>query len=328
MGSSSSNTGSDYGSGGSYSIKVVPNVPKLIYPVSQAKEAQMLNQLGFNDSTVLPWMQVSTNKPFIDQIYFTIYEEDNVATRNFARETIESLKMNPNVYTNITPFLIEKNIDFINLDPCPKGVVEKLKKTTNKDVASILSKLGASSIYTVNMVMAPASTYAETQKISNYNYEIRVDRDRNTSGTKLFKAAVLLHEIIHAYFLSIIDDYNNTPTYTLPLSFPELFEAYVKKTYPNSNDKKDAQHKEMADKYVDAMASALQEYDANYIVPYQVYKDLAWGSLKDAPIFDKEYTPGSAESIRIINRYIAEGIGSAVDSGTPNVQIPVGKPCN
>jgi hypothetical protein len=102
----------------------------------------------------------------------------------------------------------------------------------------------------------------------------------------------------------------------------------VLKTFPNSNDKQDAQHKEMADKYVDAMASALQEYDANYTVPYQIYKDLAWGGLRDAPVFNATFPPGSAERIRITNRYNAESTGRSVGDGTPQAQIPVGKPCN
>lgn len=222
---------------------------------------------------------------------------------------------------------IEDNIDDTLLDPCPKGVMEQLKNTTNTDIANILAKLGANSIYTVNMVMKPAGTYAETQRISKYNYEIRVDRDRYTDGTKLFKATALIHEIIYAYFLSIVDDYNNNPSTALP-SFPELFEAYVLKEYPNSTDKQDAQHKVMADRYVDAMASALQEYDANYLIDYQVYKDLAWGGLKDAPIFDKTFPPASTEGNRIKNRYGCESIGRAVELGTPNEQKPVGKPCN
>jgi hypothetical protein len=223
--------------------------------------------------------------------------------------------------------LIEEQIDDTLLDPCPKGVMDQLKKTKNADVANVLAKLGANTLYTVNMVMKPAATYAETQKISKYNYEIRVDHDRNTDGTKLFKATALIHEVIHAYFLSIIDDYNNTPSTALP-SFPELFEVFVKKEHPTSTDKKDAQHLAMANRFVDAMASALQEFDGNFIVPSQVYKDLAWGGLKDAPIFDATFPPGSADYVRIINRYNAEALGRAVDQGTPNEQSPVGKPCN
>ena len=84
----------------------------------------------------------------------------------------------------------------------------------------------------------------------------------------------------------------------------------------------------MADKYVAVMASALQEYDANYTIPYQVYEDLAWASLSAAPIFDKTYPPGRAESIRNKNRYAAEAVGFTVGSGTPQEQTPIGKPCN
>ena len=222
---------------------------------------------------------------------------------------------------------IEKKIDDSKLDPCPKAVMEQLKSGTNYDIAEILRILGANSIYNVNMVMKSAGTYAETQKISAYNYEIRVDREKYTDGTTLFKATSLIHEVIHAYFLSIVDNYNYTPSTTL-LTFPDLFEIFVKKDHPDSKDKKDAQHKTMADRYVNAMASALQEYDNNSNVPYQVYKDLAWGSLKDAPIFNATFPPGSADNIRILNRYSCESAGRPVVAGTPNEQKPVGKPCN
>ena len=221
---------------------------------------------------------------------------------------------------------IEDQIDDSKLDPCLKAIMDQLKNTTNNDIALILKKLGANSIYEVNMVMKPAGTYGETQKMAKYNYEIRIDRERYTNSTTLFKATTLIHEMIHAYFLSIIDDYNYTPS-TNVANFPELFEAYVLKTYPNSGDKQDAQHKEMAIRYVDAMASALQVYDANFTVPYEVYQDLAWGSLSAAPIFDKTYPPGTIENKRILNRYGAESSGHAIDQGTPNQQTPVGKPC-
>jgi hypothetical protein len=225
---------------------------------------------------------------------------------------------------------ISDSIDDSELDECPKDVMSKLKYSGNLDIAFVLQSLGASTDYKVNFVMKPAKSYAETQRTSKYNYEIRVDRTQSTDGTKLFKATVLLHEIIHAHFLSIVDYYNSTPTtlFSLQTSFPDLFEAYVKSKYPNSTDKEDAQHKEMAEKYVEAMAMTLQQYDANFITNYQVYKDLAWGSLKDTPIFSKTYLPGSDESKRISNRYKAEALGRAVDQGTPNEQAPVGKPCD
>lgn len=246
---------------------------------------------------------------------------------DYIDSSIARMSQNPNIFTSIIPFLTEKRIDDSQLDPCPKEVMEKLKNTINADIANVLAKLGANSQYTVNMVMKPAATYAEAQRTSKYNYEIRVDRERHTDGTKLFKATALIHEVIHAYFLSILDDYSTTPSTAL-LSFPELFEVYVKKAHPTSADKKDAQHLEMANKFVDAMASALQEYDANYLIDYQVYKDLAWGGLSGTPIFDKTFPAGSIENTRILNRFRAESSGHAVDQGTPNEQAPVGKPCN
>lgn len=224
---------------------------------------------------------------------------------------------------------IEQKIDDTQLDPCPKTVFEMLKNATNADIAAMLKKLGASKVYNVTLKMqATRSSYAETQRLSNYNYIIRVDRDRSTDGTKLYKATVLVHEVIHAYFLSLIDDAQNNSNSDLEIKFPKLFDAYVNTKYPNSTVQVDTQHKEMADNYVNAMASVLQEYDANSAVPYQVYKDLAWGGLMDAPIFAATFPPGSAESIRIKNRYQAESTGHAIGDGTPNAQSPVGKPCN
>lgn len=55
---------------------------------------------------------------------------------------------------------------------------------------------------------------------------------------------------------------------------------------------------------------------------------MAWGGLSKTPIFEKTFPSGSADNIRIINRYKAESSGHAVEQGTPNVQTPVGKPCN
>jgi hypothetical protein len=337
MGSSSSNTGSDYGSGGSYSIKVVPNVPKLMYPVSQAKEAQMLNQLGFNDSTVLPWMQVSTNKPFVDQIYFTIYEEDNVENRNFARETIESLKMNSTVFTSLTPFLIEKNIDFINLDPCSKSVFQSIKKTTVCDIAQVLAKLDANNIIyttTIKSEVAPNQKPAQTVWNSPFNYTIYISTDY-TGKTKLFIAASMFHELVHAYFMSLFDDYHNTnpPNLSAYNDFAYLLHHYVTLKNPTSINPADIQHQQMATDYADAIARALQEYQTGIPVPtgtspQQIYSDLAWGGLSETPVFDVLFPQGTSQRQRILNRYAAEQNGTTIGAGTSNSQTPIGLPCN
>jgi hypothetical protein len=89
-----------------------------------------------------------------------------------------------------------------------------------------------------------------------------------------------------------------------------------------------AQHEDMANKYVYAMASALEEYDANYLINYQVYKDLAWGGLNRTPIFDATYPVGNPNRQRIINRVACEQNGTTIGAGTPNAQTPIGNTCD
>lgn len=219
---------------------------------------------------------------------------------------------------------IEDQIDDSQLDPCLKAIMDKLKNTTNNGIAEILTKLGANSIYEVNMKLGTTPTYAGTKRIDKYNYEITIDDSKYTSSTNLFKATSILHELIHAYFFSIIDDYNSTPSSNPFNNFPELFQAFVNKNYPGGDNKYVfAQHNQMTNLYVGAIASALQQYDGNYLTPYQVYEDMAWGSLQEAPIFDSKFPLGSADRLRIFNRYASESRGAQTGN-----QYPTGKKCN
>ena len=103
--------------------------------------------------------------------------------------------------------------------------MEKLKNTENKDIAYVFNKLGANSIYNVDMKMgSTAQGYAQTQKVSTRNYLITVANDSYTLSTQLFKAAALIHEIIHVYYHSVVDD-NKNPTTTPLNNFPALYQA-------------------------------------------------------------------------------------------------------
>jgi hypothetical protein len=67
----------------------------------------------------------------------------------------------------------------------------------------------------------------------------------------------------------------------------------------------------MAIDNVDGIARALQEYQTGIPVatgasPQQIYSDLAWGGLSDAPVFDATYPVGNPSRQRILNRYEAE----------------------
>lgn len=223
--------------------------------------------------------------------------------------------------------VIEEKIDDTNLDPCPKGVLDKLKNSTNNDIKSILNKLGTSKVYNViiesdSKIQRPATSIPGTAGTNNYNIKVS---SNYTSATGLFRASNLLHEIIHCYFFSLVDEYTATNNPAIFNDFPLLFQKFVDKTYPGSKDL--AHHDEMANTYVNAIALALQEYnkyaDPNGSVPYQVYTDLAWGGLQEAPIFKVKYPIGSVEYNRIVGRYNSESVNFSI-----NGQTVVGKPCN
>lgn len=228
---------------------------------------------------------------------------------------------------------VEKKIDNVKLAPCPKEVMEKLKNAKNCDISNLLEKLGSSSVYNVTIQTEETTNgdIGQTTRVSKNNYNIRITPNY-TDGTKLFRATVLLHELTHAFFMSLKDDYSSStpPNPSVYNEFPILFQAYVDKSYPGSIG--NAHHDEMATTYVNAIGSALQEYNTGIAVPYgtipnQVYTDLAWGGLQKAPIFDTKFPLGSAERERIINRFGAESTGRAVEQGTSKEQKPIGKPC-
>jgi hypothetical protein len=218
----------------------------------------------------------------------------------------------------------------------------KLMNTQQIDIANILKKLGTN-LGKYNVVVksgtplgGAAGSTSYTYPNTKFNYTITATKDY-TSSTKLYKASILLHELVHANFLSIVDDYNTKPNtsekYDLN-SFPSLFQAFCDKQYPPSATTAiNAHHEEMANKYVDAIASALQEYNTGIPLPFgttpnQIYTDLAWAGLNKTPVFESKFTVGSAERERIINRLSCEASGRIVGSGTLNQQSPVGKPCN
>lgn len=68
--------------------------------------------------------------------------------------------------------------------------------------------------------------------------------------------------------LSVVDDYDTYPTNAPFDNFPELFKICVSKTN-NENNAIYAQHEDMANRYVEAIASAIEGYQAaNTGIPY------------------------------------------------------------
>lgn len=231
---------------------------------------------------------------------------------------------------------LQRQIDGSKLDACSQSVLEALKNSKNCDIANVFTKLGVNKVYNLKLVSGypiggiPAST---TRTYSNvaFDYTITISKDY-TSATSLFRASNMLHEIVHAYFMSLKDDQTNGGGSAVYGEFPVLFQAYCDSKYPpNKNEAANAHHEEMANQYVNAIALALQEYnlpnDPNKLVPYQVYSDLAWAGLSEAPVFDENFKGKEEEKERVLNRYRCESNGSVVEAGSPKQQNPIGKPC-
>lgn len=266
----------------------------------------------------------------------TVY---NPVAINFAQNVINWMIANPGVFKSFTPFIIEKKIKDEQLDVCAKNVLTNLKNTTVCDIAQVLAKLDADAMVyntTIKTETLPNgnTSPATTKWNSPFNYTIYISPNY-TGKTKLFRASLILHEMVHAYFLSLKDDYfySNPPNLNSLSDFTNLFHYYVTLKYPLSLNSYDFQHQQMATDYVDAIARALQEYQTGIPVPNtsqpnQIYNDLAWFGLIDTPVFDNMFPIGNPNLQRILNRGAAEQTGNAIDAGTPNAQFPIGNPCN
>jgi len=267
---------------------------------------------------------------FNETIQYQINNNWSPESYVFAHETRNRKIENPTVFNSITPFVIETKIDDIQLNPCLKGIMEQLKMATNSDIANVMAKLDATNVYNLTMKMGTVGigNYAETIKISQNNYQTTVTQDTYTSASKLYRATALLHETIHAYMLSVVDDYNTYPTNAPFTDFPELFKIYVSKINHVSTALA-AQHEDMANKYVDAIASALEEYQTSTtgipssLADKQVFLDLAWSGLQGTAVYNKKSQEGIIDETRITARVSAEQTGSYRQG-----QYPVGAPCN
>lgn len=328
-------------------IAIIPQSPTLdkIYQLNDL----LGNQLGYenkmyfyNTGLYLDYFLNLAQNPPADYAYFDILPDlinylRTTGDFDFVEQTNNIILNNPILYPSAKPFIIEKQIYDEPLDPCFKGVLDELRNASNCDISKVLTKLGANnSVYKTviksenytPVVPAFAQRYNPTGLANplKYNYIIKVHTGYSSS-TKLFKASILLHELIHAYFFSLSDDYYTGNDYTAFDDFPSLFQKFVLKSFPGSIG--DAHHSDMALLYVDAVGRALQEFDTGIPVadnaqPAQVYTDLAWGGLGHAPIFNTFFPEGSTERQRVINRYACEGINQQQGN-----EIPIGgNPCN
>lgn len=235
--------------------------------------------------------------------------------------------------------IIVKKITDTNLDPCGKSVLTKLKNLRQNDIASILRRFGdVNSIFNLNFSTAYpndpnalASTNWVLDSNSNtiaYNYLIKIRPEETQISTELAIAGSLLHEIIHAYFLSLIDDCIQANNCTTLQTFPELWNYYVANQTGNPTNGI-SQHNQIALSYVNIMGAALQEYITGIPVQpgsqSQVYTDVAWYGLQGTipynalPQSEKDRINFRFENVELLNQSSVNPNGVTINPvGTRN----------
>jgi hypothetical protein len=210
------------------------------------------------------------------------------------------------------------------LDPCSKAVLEKLKNSTNNDIASIFEKFGVpkDGTYNIKIVLGNpnnANALAQTETISKNNYLITIREayikgtpNNKTPPTDLSIAAVLIHELIHAHFKALFDDFHNNGDNCAYDNFDCLYEKYVTENYRGTID---VQHAQMFDNYVPKMAAILKEFKPGS--SSQFYDDIAMSTMFGLSYFDDKYPQGSVERTRIENNRISEDTNTPRGKATP-----------
>ncbi|MDO1513227.1 hypothetical protein Q2T41_11220 [Maribacter confluentis] len=220
-------------------------------------------------------------------------------------------------------FLIENSIISTQLDPCSAQILTELKNLQQNDMAMIISRFGTpNSVYdwvikTANPLIN-SNNDAETdwKRDSNdnaldYNYLTHIKPNYINQATQIAIARTILHEMLHAYLISLVDDALITGCSEVT-NFPILWNALVNKTYNNNPNR--LHPEEISRKFITPLQDALKEWDGAK-ESNRYYEDLAWGALFDTDTFKYFHPIGSVSRLRIMNINAAED-NNNISNGT------------
>lgn len=236
---------------------------------------------------------------------------------------------------------IEEQINDSQLDPCTKAIMEKLKNSTEKDIAKMITRFtDPKSIFKINMSIGQvkdirnwAETTPEKGSQTDINMVFKYDYINGIGNTNrptdLSIATTMAHEIIHAYLISLLEAHKSNGS-NGSFDFPTIYEAYVQQQITkNPNILASEHHELIAKQYVFAIATTIQEFHTGQYTdyPYQDYIDLAWGGLTGTTIFNTNFPNDLSHKNyktreRILNRINAEKLGLFYQNTTP-----LGTPC-
>ena len=110
--------------------------------------------------------------------------------------------------------MIEDKIIDDNLEPCSKLILNDLKSLQQNDIAQIIARFDApNSTYDweVKNNSLTSGNVAETDRRNNtqiFDYVTEIDSNYLNQATEIAIARTILHELLHAYMISHIDDVN------------------------------------------------------------------------------------------------------------------------
>jgi hypothetical protein len=236
---------------------------------------------------------------------------------------------------------IEDQIDDSKLDPCTKGVLDKLKNLSGGDITNMLKRFTPpGSIFNINMSVGKVNSnanWAETTPLNGSRTDINMVFNENyingtnysSRPTDLSVATTMAHEVIHGYLISLLEEKKACGASGI-CDFPTIYDAYVQQQISkNPNLTVDEHHELIANKYVNTIAATIQEFHTGQSVTYplQVYLDLAWGGLTGTYVFNKNYPndpndKNYKDRERIFARINTEKLGTQY-----GINSPIGTPC-
>ncbi|MDC6385307.1 hypothetical protein PP180_08000 [Muricauda sp. SK9] len=191
----------------------------------------------------------------------------------------------------------------VSVDPCVKGIINKLKTKDMQNLTvpnigqlagtghlsqTIIDMFDGSTNYHLNFKVADATTsgglkrnaYTDpnpnTPNKGEVTFDIVLDEDFVKNATQLAIARTIIHESLHAYLSYSVQNYSSAP-------FSQLFYDYVSTKGYTTNT---AQHNIMT-QFADAIGHSLSVWDNNK-QSIEYYKNLAWsGDMLNTTAFNK-----------------------------------------
>jgi hypothetical protein len=271
-------------------VVFVPNIPTL---TGLQKANEIYEWLSISDLTVRTWLR--QNLVQTDEIFSTNFDEYNnpFGNKNFVIEAINALKQGGEVD-------FPRNIIYAFNMPCQKQIVKDIidncspftnliyQTFNTDDRANIKFTIGS------NLDDAPAATSSTYSGGSEKPViTIRFDTDYLNTATNLSIVAATLHELVHAYLMSL---YIKGTLVATNSEYETLLNAYIL-FYAN-------QSQETFDPLDEAMHDAMEDFInpmANSIYNYALSKNisganpdfclkLAWGGMHGYNLFTQSLT--------------------------------------